>query len=97
MSVPEIDPSDFCKKWMPVFHDIRPDDWGFASDCAHAIAELTGYRVSTVNNWLNGNYSPPEVVRRYLGIIDFLLDGEDARENAENLDRVLREILLRRR
>jgi hypothetical protein len=97
MSVPSIDPAEFCQKWLPPCRDIRSHERGFSSECCFVISELTGYKFSTVNNWLNGNFQAPEAACKYLGLVDWILKQTEDNESITILRRAFIEIMTRNR
>jgi len=74
ISIEPMPPAKFCEKWVPVIKGKSPGDYGYRRSCCALLANLTGYKESTVSNWLIEGFQVPFLVGRYLRLLDVLLE-----------------------
>ncbi|PSR17806.1 hypothetical protein C8255_10635 [filamentous cyanobacterium CCP3] len=74
--------ADFCAKWTPDKKGVAPDQRGFREASKALLAELTGYQVTSTNIWLSDRERTPELVEKYLTLVDLVWTAEKMREEA---------------
>ena len=72
--------ADFCAKWTADKKGIAPDQWGYREASKALLAELTGYEVTSTNTWLSYRERTPELVERYLSLVDLVWTAEKLKE-----------------
>lgn len=89
--LPTMHPSEFCRKWVPVFRDYREGEYGFGVECGIVVSALTGAKQTSVYKWLRGTQATPLYARIILGLVNLLLESD--RETLESFQEYLRESL----
>ena len=74
--------ADFCTKWTPDKKGITPDQRGFREASKALLAELTGYQVTSTNIWLSDRERTPELVEKYLTLVDLVWTAEKMKDEA---------------
>jgi|GEM_PF-3050436 len=74
--------ADFCEKWTAEKKGIAPDQRGYREASKSLLAELTGYETTSTNIWLSYRERTPELVERYLTLVDVVWSAEKIQQNA---------------
>jgi hypothetical protein len=74
--------ADFCAKWTPDKKGIAPDQRGFREASKALLAELTGYQTTSTNIWLSDRERTPELVEKYLTLVDLVWTAEKMKDEA---------------
>ena len=81
--------ADFCEKWTSDRQGIAPDQRGYREASKALLSDLTGYETTSTNIWLSYRERTPELVERYLTLVDLIWAAEKlkkATEMEEGLD-----------
>lgn len=67
-----LTPEEYCKKWVPVFYGVQPDERGFRKHAVEELSKITGFQPTSINNWGKGFANAPSWVHRMLKMADIL-------------------------
>ena len=57
-----MSPSDYCKKWIPLFYGVMPDESGYKKACITELTRVLGYTESSLFKWgIDLSNHPPQV------------------------------------
>lgn len=68
--------ANFCAKWTLDKKGISPEQRGYREASKALMAELTGYQVTSTNIWLSDRERTPELVEKYLTLVDLVWTTE---------------------
>jgi hypothetical protein len=74
--------ADFCAKWTFDKKGVSSDQRGYREASKALLAELTGYQTTSTNIWLSDRERTPELVERYLTLVDLVWTTEKMQEKA---------------
>jgi len=73
LSVP-LHPTEYCARWVPILHNIQPQDWGYTAACVRELCQITGRKERMIYRWVETDFkSCPESVQLMLRQQDLLL------------------------
>ncbi|PSN11825.1 hypothetical protein C7293_22705 [filamentous cyanobacterium CCT1] len=74
--------ADFCARWTPEKKGIAIEQRGYREASKALLAELTGYQTTSTNIWLSDRERTPELVEKYLTLVDLVWMAEKLKEKA---------------
>jgi hypothetical protein len=73
---------DFCEKWTSEKKGIAAEQRGYREASKALLSELTGYEITSTNIWLSYRERTPELVERYLTLVDVVWSAEKLQQDA---------------
>ena len=63
-------PVQFVTRWLPDTKGIGWGEWGSRKVAQELLAEVSGYNQTTTSNWLSSTDRVPDLVMRYLWLLN---------------------------
>ena len=73
---------EFCEKWTHERKGLAPEQRGYREASKALLSELTGYETTSTNIWLSYRERTPELVERYLTLVDVIWTAEKIQQEA---------------
>lgn len=79
----KLSPVDFAQKWLPVYAGIEWGRRGSRKAAIEMLESLTDYQFNSINNWLSSDDAVPDLVFRYLFVIDAVWEFSNRIESTD--------------
>jgi len=66
----KLEPSEYCRKWVPKLHGKYPEDRGYYLACVKELSEVSGITDGAIRNWGTDFKKCPEYFRNLLSWVD---------------------------
>lgn len=67
-----MNPEEYCKKWVPEFRGVTPDDWGYRKICIEELSKITGLSEGTISGWGKHFEKAPAYAHKHCAMADAL-------------------------
>jgi hypothetical protein len=67
-----MEPREYCRRWVPKFYRISPDERGYRKACIKELAKVTTLEEGTINNWGSQFEGRPDYVLVMLRMADMI-------------------------
>ncbi|MFG6094257.1 hypothetical protein SPB21_03360 [Leptothoe sp. ISB3NOV94-8A] len=67
-----LSPAEYCAKWVPEMHNIKPNEYGYKGLCIKELHRITGYSEKTIKNWGSNFERAPQVASRLCTMANIL-------------------------
>lgn len=79
--------ADFCARWTLDKKGVAIDQRGYREASKALLAELTGYQTTSTNIWLSDRERTPELVEKYLTLVDLVWTTEKMKNDVVDNER----------